>query len=347
MKKQFESFTEFAQEIDRIEQTKKDFVVNTGAIKMMNDTELDIDSVGSFEINNYAHGQIANKLGIPKTYYDKMAEIPSLRTLNVNAWFKNSEQSQMVRTLDNKARAFLSDRYRPIDNFLILQSFLPALQESHKEIKIISSNLSEQRMYLQLVFPMMQAEVKPGDVVRWGIILTNSETGAGAVDVKRFIDQLSCSNGLILQSIMRKHHIGKRIDTENESNYELFHDDTIQAEMESFKLRLRDILAYEISDESFQKEVEKMRSAADDKIFSVTKVVEEVTKRYNIPNKYQDFMIENMASEGNINRWGLVNSITALSKEFDNPDVQYDLEKLGGKIISLTSSEWSTINKAA
>jgi hypothetical protein len=347
MKQQFKSLVEFSKEIERQEQIKKDYIAPTTALTMVEDSNLSIDGKGQFIINDYAHGQIAQRVGIPKQYYDKMAEIPSLRTMNVNAWWRKDEQAQMVRTMDGKARAFLSDRYRPIDNFLILQAFLPALKETHKEVKIWSSNLSDTRMYLQITFPLMQAEVKKGDIVQYGIILTNSEVGAGAVDIKRFIGRLSCMNGAVRESIMRRHHVGKRIDTESQEAYDLFQDDTIKAEIDSLRLRMRDIMTHELSEETFQWEMEKMRAAEEDKIFAVQKTVEEVTKRFNISNKFQDYLISNMVEEGNLNRWGLSNSITALAKEFESADSQYELEKIGGRIIDLPKSEWSTLNVAA
>lgn len=347
MKTQFTNLTDFAKEIERQEQIKKDYIAPTSALTMLEDSIINIDGKGQFAINDYAHGQIAQKVGIPKQYYDKMTEIPSLRTINVNSWWRKNEQPQLVRTIEGNARAFLSDRYRPIDNFLILQFFLPALKEAHKEVKIWSSNLSDTRMYLQVTFPLMQAEVKKGDIVQYGIILTNSEVGAGAVDIKRFIGRLSCMNGAVRESIMRRHHVGKRIDTDNMDSYDLFQDDTIQAEIDSLRLRMRDILTYELSEETFKIEMEKMRASADDKIFSVQKTVENVTKRFNISNKFQDYLISNMVEEGNLNRWGLSNSITALAKEFDSADIQYEMEKIGGKIIDLSKSEWALINVAA
>jgi hypothetical protein len=141
------SLEELAKEIDRQEAAKKDFVVSTNALLMLDDDRtVGIQGQGEFSVTDYMHGQVASKLGIPKGYYDSMTAIPGLRAHNVNSWLHNTSDKKMVRTLDNKARAFLSDRYRPLDNFLVLQSFLPAIQG--KDVKIRANALSDTRMYL-------------------------------------------------------------------------------------------------------------------------------------------------------------------------------------------------------
>lgn len=71
---------------------------------------------GSMPINGYAHSQIAGDVGIPKPYYDRMLrESPELLARNVNHWFQAAPQSRLVRTLDSRVRAFLSDRYGIIE----------------------------------------------------------------------------------------------------------------------------------------------------------------------------------------------------------------------------------------
>jgi hypothetical protein len=70
-----------------------------------------------FAISDTAHGQIAGWLKIPAQYYNRLlADHTDLVVSQVNALFEREPGTRMVRTLDGKCRAFLSDRYRRIDN---------------------------------------------------------------------------------------------------------------------------------------------------------------------------------------------------------------------------------------
>ena len=85
----------------------------------------------------------------------------------------------MVRTLDGQARAFLSDRYRRLDNFDLASSVLPVLGEMGDGIQIISAEMTETRMYIKVINKRLELEVQKGDVVQAGMVLSNSEVFCG------------------------------------------------------------------------------------------------------------------------------------------------------------------------
>jgi hypothetical protein len=47
--------------------------------------------------------------------------------------------------------------------------------------------------------------------------------------------------------------------------------------------------------------------------------------------------------DGQLNRWGLANSITALAHDIESPERQHDLEKIGYDIITLSPSQWEEV----
>jgi hypothetical protein len=57
----------------------------------------------------------------------------------------------MVRTLDGKMRAFLSDRYRRLDNYDLAEAVLPILVEMGEGIRIVSTELTDSRMYIKVI----------------------------------------------------------------------------------------------------------------------------------------------------------------------------------------------------
>ncbi len=96
---------ELAAEITRRNEVKEDFIVDTRQVEMIDEGGGKLSFGGNcFEINEIAHGQIANKLKIPHKYYDRMlTEQPELLVHNVNTWLSKEPSRRMVRTLDGTA----------------------------------------------------------------------------------------------------------------------------------------------------------------------------------------------------------------------------------------------------
>ena len=115
-----QTLQELAIELQRQQTTKHDFLAPGKTLELeINGTEsLRVGEHGSFPLTNLAHTQVAQRLGIPQKYYDRLrAEDKPLLASNVNAWLQKEAEPRLVRTLDGTGRAFLSHRYRPLDYF--------------------------------------------------------------------------------------------------------------------------------------------------------------------------------------------------------------------------------------
>jgi hypothetical protein len=347
MKGNFSTFEEFASRVYEIEQSKQDYIVPTAQARMDDEHSITLPSLGRYELTPYAERQLATKIGIPAKFWDTTLEYDGLREQTVNTMLaQRPERKAMVRTLDSTARAILSDRYRPIDNMFVLNAIWPTLQQ-YPDLQFNSTSLTDRRMYLQVSFPSLEAEIQKGDVVRAGLTFTNSEVGSGAVNAELTVWRLVCSNGMIGKSLMRSMHVGRRLDFDDENTYEIYRDDTIEAEMRSLNLRLRDVVHAGLADESFQKVVAQMRGAAEDRIEQPESVIENVTKRLDLPDFMQTPILMNMAEERNMTRWGVINGITNYAKSVENRDQQYDLERVGSKILGMSKREWSELATVA
>ena len=84
------TLTELAQEIERQNNAKRDYLVDTTQLTMgldvTGDVRLDIaDSAHTFGLNEVAHQQIGQQMGIPLPYYRRMlSDAPGLLATNVN-----------------------------------------------------------------------------------------------------------------------------------------------------------------------------------------------------------------------------------------------------------------------
>ena len=187
---------EAAKEIMRQSQAKADYLVNAvnlhmetcdgaPALRLLDNSG--IDRVEPLDILTTAHRQMGSYLNIPWKYYERMLQDNiDLLAQNVNTWLQQGAEQRMIRTIDGQVRAFLSNRYRRIDNIDIARITLPIIQEMPDAI-YESCNLSDDYMYIKVVNPRLTAEVVPGDIVQAGVVISNSETGQGAVCVQPLI----------------------------------------------------------------------------------------------------------------------------------------------------------------
>ena len=150
------SLVEMAKEIQRQAELKADYMMDTRSLRLEpfgSDLYLNAYTpsgemaVEPLEINAIAHRQIGTHLKIPAAYYDKMlTQHPQLLSENVNAWFEREPAVRLVRTIGGTARAFLSNRYRRIDNLDIAGIVLPVLQDM-EGMHFESCQLTESRIF--------------------------------------------------------------------------------------------------------------------------------------------------------------------------------------------------------
>jgi len=335
-------------------QTKHDYMADTRkALLTTNDSGIKMtmalsenDSI--FDVTDLCHGQIGQHTKIPKPYYDRMrTQAPELLVRNVNHWFEEQPATRMIRTMDGNARAFLSDRYRPLDNVDLMEAVYPSLEQTG--LNIASCELTERRLYLKAISPKVQGEVKKGDVVQAGVVISNSEVGSGALSVQPLIYRLVCLNGMIRQDHqMRQVHAGSKHRNGAGDAWELFSDATKLQSDKAVFMQARDLAQAFLKEDFFNKVLEELRSAADDRIESddIPKVVERTSKTMDLTEAEGDSVLKRLAEGGDLTRWGLANAITSVSQDIEDYDRATELERAGGKIIELAPRDWSAIAAA-
>jgi len=382
------TLSELAIEIERRAKSKKDFVADSRSLRVVpgngdfnewKSINLEVGDQGSYPLTDHAHGQISGFTNIPKKYYDRMRdESPNLLALNVNHWMKENPKRRMVRTLERpdvsdfsdlmpsplrepnsppvpmirQARAFLSDRYRIMDNEEILESVLPVIGDIG-DCKVVSCDVTDTRLWLKIIFPWIEAEVehegrKVGDIVQAGFTLGNSEIGLGKTFVDPLVYRLSCLNGARMKDYgMSKYHVG-RIVGEGRDAQEFFKDDTLRADDEAFLLKLRDVVKAAADEVNFKTLVDRMSESTEAKIEGdPVKSVEVVQRKFGFNDEERTGVLTHLIQGGDLSKYGLSNAITRLSQDVGDYDRASEMERIGGEVIELQPSEWKTISKAA
>lgn len=351
--KEGRSLQELAMELERQRQTKQDYLLDTRNLTMdcdkslcritIHNDEKHIDTM--LDIGVIAHRQIGSTLGIPSRYYDKMREeYPGLLAQNVNSWFAHDPEVRMVRTLDGTMRAFLSDRYRIIDNAEIAEAVLPLIAEL-PDARVESCEVTEQRMYLKVVNPRLVSEVVPGDIVQSGIIITNSEVGLGCMKIQPLIYRLVCKNGMVVnEAATRRHHIG-RINQSDE-DYRIYSDETIAADNRALMLKVRDAVKAVTEEARFARVVKMMRDATEAKITTsnIPALVEITARDYGLRDAEQQSVLDYLIRGGDLSLYGLSNAVTQAAQDVPSYDRSTEMERIGYDILSMSGTTWNHMN---
>ncbi len=360
------SLQQMAAELERQQETKKDYLAAQGVLRAVSDQgTVKIDGLNGepFDILPHAHSQIGTFLEIPAKYYDRMrVEQPELLATNINTWFSASgNDKRMIRTLDRKVRAFMSPKYRPLDNFDLAQSVLPTLID--RGVQVMSAELTETRMYIKGILPELSdiligengdrqwaGQMTAGDRghVVSAIVISNSEVGAGSLRVEPSVFTAFCTNLAILaNAAMKKYHVGKTFEADN--SYEVFRDATRQADDKAFFMKVVDITKAAFDEDAFHRAINELRKTADNPIKSddLPKVIELTVKRLALPQSTGGSILKHLAAGGDLTQWGLASAVTRTANDFEDYEGATDLERAGGAILALPPSEWKVFSEAS
>ncbi len=186
------------KELENQNLQKRDFVIPSALMQMMNEKLIVSNSINSDSLKNILnecaishsneigsttmmeleclevfHEHIQKKFDIPTKYYNKMLGKHSyLLDQNVSYWLSNSKSNYLLRCFIDKeekkgyARALLSDNFKIIDNFDIVLTVLEAIKESGLNIQIDFTrengqngcDLTERGMYLRFICPDIEIQ---------------------------------------------------------------------------------------------------------------------------------------------------------------------------------------------
>lgn len=329
------SIQQFAEEIIRQQEVKRDFLVPMKDVKAYEhesslELGFDIDGNDLFTagLTENGHDQLGQLCSIPAKYYDLMRKHPGLLATNVQHWLNISSDRRMIRSLDGNIRAILSKTYRRLDNFDLAQQVLPMLNEVGAEIE--SCEITEKRLYIKAITHKVQAEVKQGDVVSAGLVVSNSEVGQGSISVKPLVYQLICKNGWISDLYsMKKYHVGR----ENEANQIEFSNETLNADDKAFWLKVRDTVKHALKETTFKKIVAAMKESTERKIEEPMKSLELVAAHHALLETEKKNVLTHLIEGGDLSSYGLGCAVTRAAQDVESYDRSTELEQIGFAIL--------------
>lgn len=355
------TLNQLAAELTRQAQTKRDYVANDNAMAAttiindggIRDVRLDINNVGDHGLTDHAHRQLGQHLRIPVKYYDYMRDhAPTLLCDNINHWLQaKTDETRLIRTLDGDVRGILSPSYRPLDNYDFAECALTELGKI-EGIQVKASAITDTNMYIKAVNERMQGEIRRGDVVQWGISLSNSEVGAGSLRIDPLVYRLVCTNGAVARDHITgysRRHRGKRLVSDLEVS-QVLSDEARQADDTAFWLAVRDLIRNIFDQTAFDSLLETWKQGAQRRITQdvpITAVVQATLRHHKLPESMSDGVLRNLLRDDDLTQYGLGNAITRHSQDIDDYTVADNLEHIGADIMSYSQRDWNKLESLA
>ena len=202
-------------------------------------------------------------------------------------------------------------------------TFLPTTQEIQE---VFASEITNQggtvtdayddgtRLFLRSTFPKL-LEVRPKDKVQGGVAL---RTTARQIHVHPYTYRQVCSNGAIMARTLQSRRI-ERVE---------FGPEEVLAE-------LREAVRVSSAQEAFLSATAEMRSATDQSVDLVLQLLPLLSR---LPAEHRSFVLDRILGEfGDQRDWsafGLMNAVTSVARDTRDPELRWDLEELGGAILS-------------
>lgn len=351
---------ELQAEIERRAKLKKDVVVNTSNMSMPDAETLTINTMGESKINALAHRQIAEYAGIPAIYYDKMRDkAPGLLSDNVNTWFAQNKEDRLVRMMGDDVRAFLSDKYRPLENEDLAEAIIPVLQDM--DVDVMSSEITETRLYIKVVDKRVTRELlakggKFGDgqhnIVRClapSITISNSEVGKGALSVLGGVYDSFCSNlATFGERSVRKYHVGGKHEITESAIFALLSDETRRKTDEATFAQIKDVVKGAFEKSKFDSLCDKIAETQTQKIEGdVVKVVSFAAKKFGMTETERSAVQTHLIEGADLSRFGLYNAVTRTAQDLADYDRATEFERMGAGVIELGPKDWQEMARAA
>ena len=352
------SLADLAAELRRQADSKEDFILDTRHLELVDPgagPELSIAGHGVLPVRLNAHRQMGDRLKIPATYYDRLlGEAPDLLLQNVNYWFQRIPEIRMVRTLDREVRAYLSDRYRPLEHYDLAEVVLPALADAGAAVH--SCHVTPTRLYIKGVMEAVEETVPPPKgaagrsyhavTMSPGIVISNSEVGRGALSIQPAVHNLQCTNMAVwAEHALRRLHLGPSLGADSDEVMRYLSDETRRLSDAALWSQVRDIVRRTLQGEVFAQIVGDLQAAraAPLPAAKAPEAVKKLAQRHGLGDRERTGVLGYLIEGGDLTRFGLSNAVTRYSQDVEDYDRASWLEELGGEVIALPPNDWGAL----
>ena len=295
---------------------------------------------GQFSLHSNAVSQLADRMGVPQRYLRTLAGGEEWeRQLAATILNQHSDWTQrsrvLVRAVGMQVRGVLSDSYRRLNSVQILMAFIE--EAAGRGAVISDAYMNDTKVWAETILPqpIVVPTAKNGDVIIFaGARFSTSDYGDGAVDMRAFLLNGACLNGMVRESVMKQIHLGSKLPDSlalSQKTYELDTKTTVSAVRDLTRgLFSADSIrekAYEIQGASemevdLEREIKKLTSSG-----SLLKAEGQEVEKLLMKNDPNDGV------QGGATLWKLTQAITAHARDL-TPERSRELHEISGHLMS-------------
>ena len=292
------------------------------------------------KIHKHAVGQLGDKLGIPTTYLKSLA-------IGTNQWERDLAAQMLnehtihhepkrflIRTLDNQVKGVLSDKYRRLNTAEIYAEFFNACVDQGAQL--MDCCYDETRTYIEFILPEVvpvQTQYNGVTYMVFGLRISNSDYGDGALRVQSYSMQVVCLNGMTRDNLIRQVHLGKKLPDNL-----ILSNETYKLDTETQASLVRDIVNSAFDTEFLLHEVSNIQRAGS-KIINIDTEIKKLPKMGMRKEEVKD--LTNILSDNNPEHgvqgrntiWKLTQAMTQVGVQSGNTRRKRDIEDIAGKLL--------------
>lgn len=340
------------EKIDKDNKLLEDYILNlgkganlefmaNGKMYMNFDTSTVIDETNNiaFEIHENALFQLGDRFDIPRKYVRNLYSSEWGRKLLQNTLTEHMHNTDrkriLVRTVGEEVRGILSDKYRRLNSNEIYEAFIKGCRDA--SAVIYEAYYTDIKTYISAIIPKVYKiqTLNNGDVYAvFGAKIANSDFGKGALDVRAFMINVTCLNGMVSDTKLKQVHLGKRLSDDIS-----FSEETYILDTQTMASATADIMKMILGEERILQTVNSIMNASREVINLEAEMIRLPKIGYSKAEVEQinTKLINNDPATGVTGlptRWKLSQAITSVAQDIGE-ERQHELDELAGKIAKL------------
>lgn len=297
------------------------------------------DQPAVYQIHDNAIGQLGEKFKVPTRYIRELAggdewqrQLAAKILNDHSSWSKKTRT--LVRVVGDEVRGVLSDSYRRLNSQDIIMAFLETANRNGAQLS--DGMLDATRVYMEVLMPETISIMTPKNgmvEMAFGARLSTSDYGDGALELRAFMMQGVCLNGMVRDSVMRTVHLGSRLPENiaiSKRTYEL--DTKTQASA------IRDLTSGIFSKDSIMQRGLEIQGASE-MVVDMERELKSLGKGKLLKEEVtgvEKILMRNNPDDGvqgESTLWKLVQGITAHGRSLD-PRREKDFQEIAGDLMN-------------
>lgn len=295
---------------------------------------------GNFNLHSNAISQISEKMGVPAKYLRELAmgdewqkQLCATILNEHSGWTQRTRV--LVRAVGMEVRGVLSDSYRRLNSVEIITAFI---QEASVQGAVMSdAYMNDTKVWCETILPTpIEIPTRKNGMVTIfaGARFSTSDYGNGSVDMRSFLLNGACLNGMVRESVMRQVHLGSRLPDSialSQKTYELDTKTTVSA--------IKDLTKGLYSRETIMDKAIEIQGASEidvDFDKELKSLVQRGALLKNEGREVEKLLMNNNPDDGvtgGATLWKLTQGITAFARE-QEPERSRELHEISGQLMN-------------